>query len=82
MSYMVRYEGTKEERMQQALADAVSYLGDDLYDRVMYQLVLSIKHAGKRALAKQYAFALEWVGLRGAPARAMALEALRITKGE
>lgn len=80
MSYTIKYDGTKEERMHAALIDAYEYLGDELYGKVMYQLTLAISHAGKRALAKQYAFALEWVGLRGAPARAMALEALRLTK--
>lgn len=77
MKQIVRYSGTKSERMYKALLDCKFYLGQELYDKVMATLHKITVTEGKRAMVRTGYFSLGMLGIEGAPARAMMLQALR-----
>jgi hypothetical protein len=77
MSYTKHYTGTKTQRMEQARIDAREYLGLARY-RELSKAIRNLYEAhGSRGLAKWYPFYTSMAGLHGAPARAIALTALR-----
>ena len=78
MGYTVTYTGTKVERMERGLADAYGYLGADNMRIVLEDLVKLKNGMGKRVLVKYGVLRLSMIGIRGVPARALILEALRI----
>jgi hypothetical protein len=73
MSYIVNYTETKEERMTAAIKDAHFYLGDKLFVKVVNLL----RENSLRVVLKHYRITLSFVGLEGAPARAMVIYAFR-----
>ena len=78
MGYTITYTGTKSEMMRKGLADAKSYLGEPLFDRVLDSLLGSLNEGrNPRQFVKEYRFALSFVGLQGVPARAIALLVLQ-----
>lgn len=77
MKQVIRYSGTKPERMDKALADAKSYLGSAMYDNVMQLLLDCLQESGIRSLVSTYKINFGMLGINGAPARAMMLEGIR-----
>ena len=81
MSYTINYTGSKAENMAKALNDAIDYMGVERFDLIMDMFKNVCELNGIRNLAITYAYYTGMVGLRGAPARAMALHAIRKFKG-
>ena len=77
MKQIIRYSGTKPERMDKALADAKAYLGTTMYDSVMSLLLDCLQESGIKSLVSTYKLNFSMLGIEGAPARAMMLEGIR-----
>ena len=77
MSYIIHYSGTKEQKMVKALDDARDYLGQETFNKVVKTMGLMLQEEGVRFFVKRYAFVLSFAGIQGAPARAIALLAIR-----
>lgn len=76
MSYTVRYSGTTEQRMIKVLKDARYYLGIKLFNKIIATLQGETKKHGYKSIIKNYQFMLSFVGVQGAPARAMLIYSL------
>lgn len=77
MSFIIHYSGTKEQKMAKALDDARDYLGQETFNKVVKTMGLMLQEEGVRFFVKRYAFVLSFAGIQGAPARAIALLAIR-----
>jgi len=80
MGYTIRYEGTKDEMMAKGLCDAYDWYGEARYQKILAVLATETREKGRKWLARAYPTLLGISGLSGVPARAVALEALRVSK--
>lgn len=80
MGYTIRYEGTKDEMMAKGLCDAYDWYGEARCQKILAVLATETRQKGRRWLARAYPTLLSISGLSGVPARAVALEALRVSK--
>lgn len=82
MGYTIQYEGTKAEMMIKGLDDAYDWYGEARCQQILTVLAAETREKGQRWLARAYPMLLGISGLSGVPARAVALEALRVSKAD
>lgn len=82
MSYYIHYTGTKQEKLDKALADARDYAGEKQWDKIMILMthILLCDNMSTRKKIRNCRFSLSFAGIQGLPATAIMKYILNVLK--